>query len=298
MAKLSASLKELINARHRPIPAPSGIRRVFEKIADDRVQPVRLGFHPWLALSTAATLTLDSPESVAELYSVASVRHHPYEVALLMREVGLKCISFSGIPRAINALLALRAAMPPSVVQRLPMIDDRRLSLDSLEPTCDRGRYLFSSIYGPLRHKLVHRLSLAHPALPFYIIDGHYGALLSNPSGSFEQVPVGRLLTSVIAVACLRAQPAAGPQLLSHVYGLRQAYLDGTWKCDWMSVTADDNDRNQQAIEWLTSNNGAEWLLRCVDTITDALGGRGGSSSEESSSMLPSWGFIPWIGLD
>ncbi|PHH74661.1 hypothetical protein CDD80_2942 [Ophiocordyceps camponoti-rufipedis] len=286
MLKLSSSLKALINARHCPVPAPSGIRRVFEKIAVDRVQPERLGYYPWLALSTAATLTLDSPESVAELYSVASSRHNPYEVALLMREIGLKCISFSGIPRTINALFALRAALPPDVAQRLPLVDNRQLSLDNFQPTVTRGQRLFYSVYGPLSDRLVHRLLLAHPALPAYVLDGHYGALLSDPSGTPEEFPVGRLLTSVVAVACLRAQPGSGLQLLSHVHGLRQAYLDGTWKSDWMSSTTDDG--NQQAIEWLTSDDGAAWLLQSVDTIADAL---------RKQSMSSGFTFFPWIDL-
>jgi len=51
-------------------------------------------------VQTAATMTMNSPESLAALYQVATkVQESTQGVATaeLMREVGLKCISFNGV---------------------------------------------------------------------------------------------------------------------------------------------------------------------------------------------------------
>lgn len=54
------------------------------------------------------------------LHRVATERGAaPAPAAELVREVGLKCISFNGIPRTINCLNAFRAALPADVAARL-----------------------------------------------------------------------------------------------------------------------------------------------------------------------------------
>jgi hypothetical protein len=47
------------------------------------------------------------------------------QTAELMREVGLKCISFNGIPRVINCLGAFRASLPAEVVKDMSRIETR-----------------------------------------------------------------------------------------------------------------------------------------------------------------------------
>lgn len=69
----------------------------------------------------------------------------------------------------------------------------------------------------------------------------------------------------MIAISCLRAQTGVGPQVLSHVFGLRKGLEDGTYKAD--------NQEDIQGAEWLASNEGSEWILKSVDTITEAIGG-------------------------
>lgn len=52
------------------------------------------------SLKTAATMTMNSPESMAALFQVASASQQQPDVvktAEFMREVGLKCISFNGV---------------------------------------------------------------------------------------------------------------------------------------------------------------------------------------------------------
>lgn len=49
------------------------------------------------AKQTATTMTMNSPDSLAELFHAASPDHDAVATAELMREVGLKCIGFNGV---------------------------------------------------------------------------------------------------------------------------------------------------------------------------------------------------------
>lgn len=70
----------------------------------------------------------------------------------------------------------------------------------------------------------------------------------------------------MVAVSCLRAQTGVGPQVLSHVFGLRKAFDDGTYKLD-------DIDTDEEAVKWLATDEGGEWILNTVDRIVEAIGG-------------------------
>ena len=70
------------------------------------------------------------------------------------------------------------------------------------------------------------------------------------------------MLTSVAAVACLRAQTGVGPQVTSHVFGLRKAWDDGTWKGD---VEGEDS------MKYLASDEGNMWILESTDRICKSL---------------------------
>lgn len=72
-------------------------------------------------------------------------------------------------------------------------------------------------------------------------------------------------MTSVIAISCLRAQTGVGPQVLSHIFGLRKGVEDRSYKAEGEEVV--------ESAEWLASNDGSEWLLKAVDSISEALGG-------------------------
>lgn len=61
-------------------------------------------------------------------------------------------------------------------------------------------------------------------------------------------------------MACLRAEERVGRQLTSHTFGLLKArYLEGQSKED----------------AWLSSDEGAEWVIRSVDEILDVLSSEG-----------------------
>lgn len=192
--------------------------------------------------------------------------------AELIREVGLKCISFNGIPRTINCLNAFHASLPASVASALGKDASRALTGDNVEAVKTRGRGLWDSIYAPFENKLVDKLGVAHPDLPVVILNCHYGPLLSDPEGSKRGV--GRVMTSLVAVASLRAQTGVGPQVLSHVFGLRKAVDDGSFRDDLAVEEGGEEERvSEEAVRWLAGDEGGEWVLRAVDRIVEGLGG-------------------------
>ncbi|KAF2198719.1 hypothetical protein GQ43DRAFT_474295 [Delitschia confertaspora ATCC 74209] len=275
MSKLSPSLKTLINATHArpgPVPAPRHIESVYKKIEREATAH-KLGRPSWLALSTAATMTMNSPDSMVILYNMASASKPASEavaIAELMREVGLKCIGFNGVPRTINMLNVFRASLPQSVVSSLSTTPTRLPTPQNVESINNRGRELWNSIYRPLERKLEFKLADAHPDLPVFIINGEYGALFTDPPRN-TGANVGRITTSIVAVACLRAQQGVGPQVLSHVFGLRKALEDGTWKDEPAAG-------EEEGIRWLVSNEGCTWVLEKIDEVVEALGGGTGST--------------------
>ncbi|OAQ67852.1 hypothetical protein VFPPC_04184 [Pochonia chlamydosporia 170] len=270
MAKLSNSLKALINApfaRPGPTPAPAIMRDVFSAIARDAADK-KIGTRPWLAISAAATFTLNSPDSLPILHAIASQQENEVQAAEFIREVGLKCISFNGIPRTINCLNAFHASLPKHVTAELSTTPTRRATTQNLGEIAKRGRQLWDSIYAPFEDKLVEKLGVAHPDLPVHILGSHYGPLLADPKEREGLARTGRVVTSLVAVACLRAQRGVGPQVLSHVFGLRKGWEDGTWK-------GDGEEEDGEVVEWLVGDEGVEWVLRTVDRIADILVGSG-----------------------
>jgi hypothetical protein len=269
MSKLSGALKALINASHaRPgtLPAPKHIATVYDGIATDAASK-NVGLPAWLTLSTAVTMTMNSPDSLLELHRVAtasSSQRQKVYAAELMREVGLKCISFNGIPRTINCLGAFHAGLPADISSLLSKSPTRNYNESNINVSLRRGSGLWKSIYDPFDEKLTEKLAQSHPDLPVHIHDAHYSNLLSDPpKGSPELPKVGRVLTSLVAIACLRTQTGVGPQVLSHVFGLRKAYEDESYKSE--------GEQPVEGGKWLANNDGSVWMLELVDKVVGAL---------------------------
>ncbi|PHH60598.1 hypothetical protein CDD81_1425 [Ophiocordyceps australis] len=275
MPTLSPSLKALIKApfaHPNPAAPPKALGDVYRSIARDAAQR-HIGMRPWLTLSAAATVTLNSPGGLAVLHRVASEYHsgHEIQAAELIREVGLKCITFIGVPRIINCLNSFRADLPASVASQLSTRATRTVPLTTAAMVSEqaRGRQLWDSVYAALADKLVAKLALAHPDLPIHIIGCHYAPLLSDPQdsggGTGEVARTGKVLTEVAAVASLRATQGVGPQVLSHVYGLQKAWEDESWREGWVG--------DEAVARWLTGSEGCEWILEKVDGIMHVFAG-------------------------
>lgn len=231
-------------------------------------------------------MTMNSPDSLLELYRLATSPSHKkidnqgLYAAELMREIGLKCIGFNGVPRTINTLGAFYNGLPKDIQTQLQQRKPRRgLTRDNIDDVVKRGNDLWESVYHPLSQKLSDKLGQSHPDLPVFIIEGEYGCLFSDPPGPKDpsRPSIGRVLTSIIAVACLRAQSGVGPQVVSHVFGLRKAFDDGS---------AESEDEVPGG-KWLASNEGSLWLLEQVDSIVHALGGERGTTFAPGFDSAP-----------
>lgn len=141
----------------------------------------------------------------------------------------------------------------------------RKLQSEDVDSTFSRGRELWNSIYDPHSTKLVAKLATYHPDLPVHILDSHYSLLLSDPSPAG---PLGRTLTSVLAIACLQAQSGVGSQTTSHVFGLKKALLEADGgEADY---ALQEKDR-----QWLCGDEGNKWILESVETLRKAVNSSG-----------------------
>ncbi|KAL2798959.1 hypothetical protein BJX66DRAFT_294505 [Aspergillus keveii] len=282
MSKLSPSLKALINApaaRPNTVPAPRNIQSIYAKI-HQTAQAKNVSQSSWVALSTAATMTMNSPASLTALYEYITSSQSPndaVQTAETMREVGLKCISFNGIPRTINCLGAFKSSLPESISSALSKTPTRTPSPSNISDISSRGKALWDSIYRPFEVKLFDKLAESHPDLPVHILHANYGALLSDPAGRTSGANVGRVATSIVAIACLRAQTGVGPQVVSHVFGLRKALEDGTWV---------DDAEAEEGARWLASEEGNEWILKSVDEIVEGISEGTGSNFAPGRAKL------------
>lgn len=220
-------------------------------------------------------MTLNSPDALHILHQVSSNSSTssykplaPVPAAELIRETGLKCISFNGIPRTINVLGAFRSSLPPDVQSGLETRPSRTITPENLPQRKKTGLELWTSVYDPFETKLINKLAESHPDLPVHILGSHYAPLLSNPVGVDRGglAEVGRVLTSLVAIATLRAQTGVGPQVLSHVFGLRKAIAQG------FQAKEAESEKEREAFEWLAGEEGSEWVLNSVDEIAETIG--------------------------
>jgi hypothetical protein len=174
------------------------------------------------------------------------------------------------VPRTINCLGAFRNSLPKDIISSLSTKPSRIPSEQNISAIIARGQSLWNSIYAPFSTKLESKLADSHPDLPVHILNHEYGALFADPKNLPEGAKVGRVLTSIVAVACLRSQTGVGPQVTSHVFGLRKAYDDGSARAEGESEV--------EGGEWLASDEGNMWLLKSVDAIVEALGEGQGST--------------------
>ena len=153
-------------------------------------------------------------------------------------------------------------------------------NVQNINDIVSRGAGLWKSVYHPFDKKLWDKLAESHPDLPVFIVNGEYGALFSDPTelGHVTGAKVGRVLTSIVAVAGLRAQTGVGPQVTSHLFGLRKAYEDGTYKAP--------GEFEVEGGTWLASDEGNIWLLESIDRIVEVLGEGRGSSFAPGLSKL------------
>lgn len=199
--------------------------------------------------------------------------------ASLIRETALKTISFTGIAKAINNLAAISATISnadPEVWKRLgeEVRGGRRGPREwgagsGIKPVEERGDALWKSVYRPLDEKLAKKLGSYHPDLPLHIIYSHYGPLLSDPpSPPSYPGTVGRLATSLVAIGTLRGSGELGPQLVSHVFGLKKAGEEAESTTELGEQAREDVG---EGWKWLCGDEGCEWAIAVVDRLKASI---------------------------
>lgn len=160
------------------------------------------------------------------------------------------------------------------------LISTRVPTKENIHDIVVRGQALWTSIYHPFDEKLYLKLAESHPDLPVHILNHEYGGLFADPPelGHTTGAKVGRVLTSLVAVSCLRAQTGVGPQVISHIFGLRKAFDDGSYQAQ--------GEHPVKGAKWLASDEGSIWVLQSVDAIVEALGQGRGSSFAPGMSKL------------
>lgn len=169
----------------------------------------------------------------------------------------------------INNLAALRKAVDEDaeLASALPKEPRRKLAPSDLENVHRAAYSLWDDIYQPHSDKLIGILGHSHPDLPVFILEGEYGPLFSPPH-TFrpgQQEPaweVGRLRTSLVAIAALRAQGGVGPQVTSHVWGLMKA-----------GDSIQKGEENEAGRRWLASEEGALWVVETVNSLSEVVDG-------------------------
>lgn len=172
--------------------------------------------------------------------------------------------------QTINALGAFRSSLDPDVISGLSTSSQRQPTPEDLPATLKRGKALWDAIYEPHSAKLLAKLAESHPDLPVHILTSHYGPLFSDPASwgvdglaiPRGHAKIGRVLTSIVAIACLRAQRGVGPQLTSHVFGLKKAALEGGGA---------EGEAEVRGQEWLTSDDGVRWVIESVDELAQEV---------------------------
>ncbi|KAK5069562.1 hypothetical protein LTS08_007600 [Lithohypha guttulata] len=300
MSKLSPAIKQLINAPHaKPhytVPNTSTLQPLLNRLADEAASK-KVSTPAWLTFGTATAMTMNAPRAMNMLWSTAQQHDRswsPVQTAELQREVGLKCISFNGIPRTINCLGAFYGALPQDVRQKLSTNPTREFSPDNIEQRKTDGLALWDSVYYGFERKLLDKLAQSHPDLPVHIIHSHYAGVLSNPSRKSyvegqekpRETHVGRVLTSLVAISCLRAQTGVGPQVVSHIFGLRKAYERG-------GATA-AGEVDIPGGQWLSTEEGNVWLLNWIDELVGGIGTM--QEGEEGQGGAGGTTFAPGMG--
>jgi len=266
--QLPSRIKQLLTLQNPGAylgPSVTQLNHLFQKTyRDATLKGAETG---WLVLTTCTLLTANVPTSIGHLYRFAT-RSEPnaqgsrlsvveaVRKAALMREAALKSTIFVGVPRTINSLAGLADALEKDVKAGLRTDSRRNATPENIDAIVANGMALWNSIYEPHSVKLYEKLGSYHPDLISFIIQS-YGSVLSPlPGGAHEQGNLSRALGSVVGVACLRAEGRVGPQLTSHVFGLLKARA---------TEGLSEEDR------WLASDEGAEWVIRTVDTLLDVV---------------------------
>lgn len=151
-------------------------------------------------------------------------------------------------------LMALRSSLSPYIRSALSTKPLRGTDSSNIESIQARGAALWTSIHGKFATAVEQKFTQAHPDLSSFAIGTMYGNGLRS----------GRVTISIGAISTLRAQPGFAPQVIDHVFGLKNAWRDGSW-------SSDEGYGEEEGMRWLLSDEGAAWILEKVDVMVEAI---------------------------
>ncbi|CAH7672883.1 hypothetical protein PPACK8108_LOCUS7718, partial [Phakopsora pachyrhizi] len=197
-----------------------------------------------------------------------------------IRDSSLKLILFIGIPKSINALnrfneiISLDSDSTSSNCQTFKQHQpDRGRRSNKIY---NRGLRLWKSVYDPLSKRLIAKLSDSNPDLPNHIILSHYSHQLSDPAerpGPFGRVAIGALCSS----------NKLGPQLLSHVLGLKKVF-NPTINGNEDQIRRLSKNSMGDGVDWLLRDKGVSWIIESMNQSV-ALVHQAESSIIKSSNL-------------
>ncbi|WFD44040.1 hypothetical protein MPSI1_002705 [Malassezia psittaci] len=268
-------------------PRTALLQDLFKRVSSS-AERHHIGWGEWMTVMTATMFALNSPGSLQAMHRYVMSKEGSQELrpvaervnrACLMREVGLKCIGLIGTPKSINNLAALRAMVDADseCAKEMPSEPRREINANEWDHVCDVGATLYKDIYQEKAERLRQVLSHSHPDLSVYILQNEYGPLFAPPpsyKGTDEPIwEVNRVRVSLMNMAALHAQGGVAPQVTSHTFGLLRS------KPSFQHVEGPQ----RQGLDFLSSIQGAEWVIHTVNDIASVLEG-----TEDEDRQTPS----------
>ncbi|KAI0349717.1 hypothetical protein OH77DRAFT_1499411 [Trametes cingulata] len=268
VTEIPSRIQSLLTLRHpqpRAMPSLKNLGAIFSRTLQDAI--AKSAEKAWLILATCTILSANMPQALVYLYHFATrddpengatrcASEEALDKAADMREAILKGIIFVGMPRTILCMASLHDSIEDDVKSNLRKLTLRAMTRDNVEDMSARGKAMNDSIYNPGADEVRARMSSYHPDFADVIIQSYATTLAPLPGGDEVQGNLNRALTSVVAVACLRAEGGVGELLNGHILGLLRA----------REVPGLDAGNY-----WLASDEGTEWVLRTVDAILDVV---------------------------
>jgi hypothetical protein len=151
-------------------------------------------------------------------------------------------------------LMALHSSLPPHIRSSLSITTLRSIDSSNIQSIQARGATLWTSIHGKFADAVERKFAEAHPDLGAFTIGTMHGKCLRS----------GRVTISVAAILTLRAQPGFEPQVSDHVFGLKNAWKNGSWR-------SEEGYGQEEGMRWLLSDEGVAWILEEVNKMVEAI---------------------------
>ncbi|KAI9776945.1 MAG: hypothetical protein M1839_009187 [Geoglossum umbratile] len=177
--------------------------------------------HTWYFIAGVTLSMLNRPDEVGNAFrcAVDGLEDHDEQLRVVrrMREALVKSAAVGGLPKTINALLSLKTATPPSLLDppaAAATFPSRTAEFSTTPPShlSLRGQQFWDTTYGKISHRVMSQLdNVGTPDLGF-TARLMYGYLLSNTN----------ILTPAESSLCLLAgliPQDVNPQLKGHLKG-------------------------------------------------------------------------------